>query len=602
MGFQTQVNARMAISGTSYAIGEHPYAPGMPYGQEGRQGTVYLLHDAQTNHKKAMKVFRSKFVNPSMVHSTRQIVQFAGMTGLAACDRFLITPQNNAELLAVEPDLLYAVVMPWIEGPTWLDILLNQRRLTRRQSYTAAFALAEILVTMEQRGLAHCDLSGPNVMLPLLREDKANVKSSNFVQLIDLEQMFAAQMERPDPAPGGSPGYAPRRKKADGLWSGQADRFAGAVLFVEMLGACSDAFVSSAWGESYFDPNELQTLCERYDTMRQIIRSTWGENVASLLVRAWESDDLGHCPTFGEWMVELSKVDPSALKEPAGQALKPPSAPGPSAESGPKREAAPERAKGAASAKGVADVGALLKQAKALEQHGKYKKALELYRSIRAQNPHAGIAREVEIAIGHAEEQQRSAVKLNFALIARMFLKQFTKIAVVLVILGALGTGGYYAFSYVKGWIEHGPAPTKAEVRQTNAEIKRLEDEISQKNAAIAGLEKQIESLKKPLSQRQQDLVYQLDDDYEKVQKWAGPDSGEIADPDRKTFEAAEAYMGHLFQYLQLSGGLDRRLMEQTKVIQGYYFPYLYNRERNAQLNLQFFKAYQDKFSLQPTE
>jgi hypothetical protein len=41
MGFQPVVNSRLLIGDDIYTIGEHPNAPGVPYGQEGRQGTVY---------------------------------------------------------------------------------------------------------------------------------------------------------------------------------------------------------------------------------------------------------------------------------------------------------------------------------------------------------------------------------------------------------------------------------------------------------------------------------------------------------------------------------------------------------------------------------
>ena len=43
MAFRPQVNQELIIDGVSYRIAEHPAAPSVPYGQEGRQAIVYQL-------------------------------------------------------------------------------------------------------------------------------------------------------------------------------------------------------------------------------------------------------------------------------------------------------------------------------------------------------------------------------------------------------------------------------------------------------------------------------------------------------------------------------------------------------------------------------
>jgi hypothetical protein len=43
MPFQPQVNQELTIDDVTYRIAEHPAAPGIPYGQEGRQAIVYQL-------------------------------------------------------------------------------------------------------------------------------------------------------------------------------------------------------------------------------------------------------------------------------------------------------------------------------------------------------------------------------------------------------------------------------------------------------------------------------------------------------------------------------------------------------------------------------
>lgn len=37
------VGAELIIGGTTYHLAEHPSAPGMPYGQEGRAAVVYQV-------------------------------------------------------------------------------------------------------------------------------------------------------------------------------------------------------------------------------------------------------------------------------------------------------------------------------------------------------------------------------------------------------------------------------------------------------------------------------------------------------------------------------------------------------------------------------
>jgi hypothetical protein len=114
-----------------------------------------------------------------------------------------------------------------------LEILLKKNPLSAEQSLSLARALTEILVGMEERGLAHCDLSGPNVMLPALA-------GGSGIALIDLEGFYAPEMIQPEWISSGSAGYT-HRKTGGSLWRPEADRFAGAVLLAEMLGWC-DAF------------------------------------------------------------------------------------------------------------------------------------------------------------------------------------------------------------------------------------------------------------------------------------------------------------------------------------------------------------------------
>jgi hypothetical protein len=173
MSFRPNAHDELIIDGVAYRIAEHPAAPGIPYGQEGRAGIVYSVtprHRSAGFQPAALKVFRARFRTPALVSQAEKLAAFADLPGLTVCRRTVLTRAQNADLLRQHPDLIYAVLMPWIEGPTWVEVMLEKRPLTPQQALDLARAFAEVLESMEVHGLAHCDLSGPNVLLPMLAD------------------------------------------------------------------------------------------------------------------------------------------------------------------------------------------------------------------------------------------------------------------------------------------------------------------------------------------------------------------------------------------------------------------------------------------------
>ncbi|GIP43865.1 hypothetical protein J45TS6_23240 [Paenibacillus sp. J45TS6] len=291
-------------------MGQHPAAPGIAYAQTGRQGTVYKLIPAGGNEyeSKALKVFFPKFRVPAMVYQSEQMEKYSEVSGLQVCNRDVLTPERNGKLISEHGDLLYSVLMPWIGGITWFDIICDKKRLTPSESLTLAASFAGIGSAMEQRGIAHCDLSAPNVLIPFFSEDE-QPEGSAAVELVDVEQIYSPKMDRPDALLAGSAGYAAHRIVNSGLWSSYADRFAGAVILAEMLGYCDKDIVDLTYGESYFDQRELQTGCERYMKLMHFLETRYGHKISELFSRAWNSQDLSSCPTFGEWLIALSNVE-----------------------------------------------------------------------------------------------------------------------------------------------------------------------------------------------------------------------------------------------------------------------------------------------------
>ncbi|HQJ50655.1 MAG TPA: hypothetical protein PKW05_02615 [Anaerolineae bacterium] len=69
------MGAELIIGGTTYHLAEHPSAPGMPYGQEGRAAVVYQV--LAGTEKRALKVFKPRFRAPAMVYLAEQMGRYS---------------------------------------------------------------------------------------------------------------------------------------------------------------------------------------------------------------------------------------------------------------------------------------------------------------------------------------------------------------------------------------------------------------------------------------------------------------------------------------------------------------------------------------------
>jgi hypothetical protein len=306
MAFRPAVEQEILIDDVVYRFVEHPAAPGMPYGQEGRAATVYKLL-ADSAYTRALKVFKPSYRSPVLAEHAEKVAPLATLPGLQVCRRTVMTPSRHIELLQTYPDLQYAVLMPWIEAPTWFDVIYERRSLSPEQSLNLADALLQTLVTMEHNGLAHCDLSGPNVLLPTLFADRtaSSEETVSNIELVDIEDLYGPGLTRPEKLLGGSPGYA-SATASSASWSAEADRFTGAVLLVEMLGWCDEHIRQIAHGEQYFDPAEMQRDTERVKLLLQVLRECWNQAIAELFTELWfAKSNLTDCPSFRAWQEVL---------------------------------------------------------------------------------------------------------------------------------------------------------------------------------------------------------------------------------------------------------------------------------------------------------
>lgn len=368
MPFTPDINQVLLIDNITCRIAEHPAAPGIPYGQEGRAAVVYQLR-VPGNRALALKVFKPRYRLPALVSLAEQITPIAQLPGLQVCRRTVLTPQRHGDLLKQYPDLTYAVLMPWIEGPTWMQVLLEKTPFTPEQSLMLARSFAGILAGMEQRDLAHCDLSGSNILLPQLAGGKG-------IALVDVEGLYGPGLKQPREIMSASPGYA-HQSTPGGVWGTEADRFAGAVLLAEMLGWCDARVRDQAVGDpGYFAAREVQRPSERYDILVTALREQWGEAVTRLFERAWRSETLWDCPTFGEWLVVLPESRHSSVTVN-------------------RTEPDSERR-----------IRTQLQQAQTLEEEGRSAEALDTYRQVIALLPAGNVlADELKLVVQDLESQ-----------------------------------------------------------------------------------------------------------------------------------------------------------------------------------------------------
>jgi hypothetical protein len=312
MAFRPSVNSQIIIENQAYTFTPHPAAKGMPYGQTGRRATVYKITNSNKDEF-ALKVFTKAFRSSWNADGIQQLQGFANIQGLQVCNRSAITPDTQSNLITQFPELKYAILMPWVQGETWFDIIGSQRPIPVELSQEISLQTAGVLAEMEQKGLAHCDLSGPNILVDLDMLSSANQNSNHPVALVDIEEMFGPGLKKPEKLPAGTSGYA-HKTASEGLWKETADRFAGAVLLIEMLTWHDKRVRRISYEDHYFAPNELQTNCDRYKLALQVMNEQGKTMAADLFARAWFSSTLTECPTFLDWHVALNgSTSPSTI-------------------------------------------------------------------------------------------------------------------------------------------------------------------------------------------------------------------------------------------------------------------------------------------------
>jgi serine/threonine protein kinase len=293
MPFRPAVYEELVINGTTYSVAPHPQSPNYPFAQEGGRATVYRLDSPHAS--RALKVFKQLYRTSQVGTTASRLSQYATLTGLGVCNREVLAPTSDGTPPLNEPDLEWSVLMPWVEGSTWYDILIEtderKRNIDLMTMRTVVQKFLNILLEMELNAVTHCDLSPGNILVRFWPPE---------VDLIDVEEICAAGVPMPEILPKGTPGYT-HRSASDGLWHPYADRFAGAILLCEMICWSDEHFREHVHGDSFFDPDELQEDTPRYQVMYRTLTQLGGLGLAKLFEQCWFAQNLSDTPAFWEW-------------------------------------------------------------------------------------------------------------------------------------------------------------------------------------------------------------------------------------------------------------------------------------------------------------
>lgn len=286
--FEPKPNDIVALFGKKYFVQPHPSAAYMPYASEGRRAVVYQLRDAEGSNY-ALKVFRKKFRNDSLLASMNLLNRYEHLEGMRAAKRRVVSPTERAAQQC--RDLEYAMLMEWIGGKTWFDILVDARLNGTHLSLATAIHLCSCFLNvmrgLEDAAIAHSDISPGNIMVDV---------DAVGVQILDLEDIYAADLPSPEQRNTGSSGY--RHRSADQgetTWRAEGDRYAAAIIAAEMLVLAEPDLARRATDEGYFVGHcQSSDGIQRYDAAQGWLKKV-APAFAELFEQVWLSESLAHC-------------------------------------------------------------------------------------------------------------------------------------------------------------------------------------------------------------------------------------------------------------------------------------------------------------------
>ena len=277
----------------------HPAAPQFAHAAEGSEGTVFQVERVSTGVRYALKVFKPARQSPLLPETCRRLQVFAPMPGLRACERYCLDPATSPRITAAHPALRFAIVMPWIADPPWLQTVASGQAITAELGLAAARSLAKCLLNLEAFGASHGDLSGGNMLV---------APTNGEVSLVDVEALYAPGFPPPPYTVLGTPGYN-LVHTTEGVCTPGADRFAAAVLFGELLGWHEPRIRAAASTRgSYFAPEDVTSPTAPRFTLLRAMLAERSPKLAALFGNAWICAQRGASPPARAWVEALDEL------------------------------------------------------------------------------------------------------------------------------------------------------------------------------------------------------------------------------------------------------------------------------------------------------
>ncbi len=290
------IGESITINGKSYTFTETPNAPGIIYAEIGRKAKVYRLLSAGQYF--ALKAFKPRYRSGSTVGNTDRIAQYKDVPGLVVANRFEISPEKYPDLVRTHEAFTHAILMPWVDGKSWFNYVTGKVAITSANALQLARALINTIAELEQRNLAHCDLSSSNFIF-----------SADFshVELVDIEDMFGFGLQEPADKPNGTGGYAPEWVKAQGVWEAAADRFSTGILVSEILGWQFEDIRQASAGDAYFADGEFGNKSRRFRLLSERLEKIHPE-LPNLFKTVWYAESFEECPRIADWKHILDSI------------------------------------------------------------------------------------------------------------------------------------------------------------------------------------------------------------------------------------------------------------------------------------------------------
>jgi serine/threonine protein kinase len=269
------------------------------YSSSGREGTVYKVK--KDGKFFALKVLFPGYQNKNILVNNPTIYQYKDTEGLKVAERIIVNRDQFIKLIKKYPELEFSVLMPWIEGNLWMNFMEKEIVLDPELHIQIARQFTKVICNLEERGIAHCDLSNQNFIISY---------NNSSVELIDIERMYAPGIPRPKTDVSfGTSGYRNPRLIDNGLWSPESDRFAFAILIAEILTWIYPEIRMYKMGpESYFDEEDIGEKCDRYQIMIDCL-GRYHRDLQDLFNNVWFSNSLEQCPEVRAWMKVIENVN-----------------------------------------------------------------------------------------------------------------------------------------------------------------------------------------------------------------------------------------------------------------------------------------------------